>query len=84
MDQQGQRQVDLLEQTMATTIASSPLLTLDYVAICDPANFTRLDPLPTLTPAPDPQGLLLAISARAGAVRLTDNIQFSSNGYWLM
>jgi pantoate--beta-alanine ligase len=82
--EQGERQVPFLEQTMAQVISSSPLLRLDYAAICDPSTFGALDVLPDLTPTLSSPGFLLAVAAYADTVRLIDNIQFNSNGYWLM
>jgi hypothetical protein len=69
---------------MAATIASSPLLSLDYAAICDPATFVGLDLLPALTSTSASPGFLLAVSACAGSVRLTDNFQFTRDNYWLI
>lgn len=82
--EQGERQVALLEQTMAKVVSSSSLLRLDYAAICDPSTFAALDVLPDLTPTLSSPGFLLAVAAYASSVRLTDNIQFTSNGYWLI
>ena len=82
--EQGERQVAFLEQTIAQVISSSPLLRLDYAAICDPTTFESLDTLPELAPTPTSPGFLLAVAAYADSVRLIDNIQFTSNGYWLM
>lgn len=79
--EQGERRVAFLEQTMADLITSSPLLRLDYAAICDPSTFDALDLLPDLTAR---EGILLAVAAYAGSTRLTDNIQFTSDGYWLL
>jgi pantoate--beta-alanine ligase len=82
--EQGERQVSFLERIMTDVISSSPLLHLDYAAICDPSTFEEIDQLLDLTPTFASSGILLAVAAHAGAVRLTDNIQFTSNGYWLM
>ncbi len=82
--EQGERQVAFLEQIMAQVITSSPLLRLEYVAICDPATFAALDVLTDLTHTLASSGFLLAVAAYADTIRLTDNIQFTSNGYWLM
>ncbi len=80
----GQRQVAFLEQTMVQVISSSSLLRLDYAAICDPSTFMELDVLPELTPTLSSPGFLLAVAAYADTIRLKDNIQFTSNGYWLI
>jgi pantoate--beta-alanine ligase len=82
--EQGERQTAFLEQTMASIICSSPLLHLEYAAVCDPSTFDEVDLLPDLAPTLALPGILLAVAARAGSARLTDNIQFTSNGYWLM
>ena len=82
--EQGERRVSLLEQSMAAMIASSPLLSLDYAAICDPSTFVELDLLPALTSTPASPGFLLAVAACAGSVRLTDNFQFTRDNYWLI
>lgn len=82
--EQGERQVTFLEQTMHHVIASSPLLRLDYAAICDPSTFAELSVLPDLTPTLSSPGFLLAVAAYADTVRFIDNIQFTSNGYWLI
>lgn len=82
--EQGEREVSFLEQTMARVISSSPFLCLEYAAICNSSTFEGIEHLPGLTPpfaAPD---ILLTVAAQASRVRLTDNIQFTSNGYWLM
>ncbi|HLI69077.1 MAG TPA: pantoate--beta-alanine ligase [Ktedonobacteraceae bacterium] len=82
--EQGERRVSFLEQTMTDLLSSSPLLRLDYVTICDPSTFAELDRLPDLVPTRGSPGFLLAIAAHIGSVRLTDNIQFTRDGYWLM
>ncbi|HEU5381723.1 MAG TPA: pantoate--beta-alanine ligase [Ktedonobacteraceae bacterium] len=82
--EQGERHVAALEAAMANIISSSPLLNLEYAAVCDPSTFAELLCLPDLTPTLASPGILLAVAACAGAVRLTDNIQFTSNGYWLI
>lgn len=79
--EQGERRAALLQETMARLISSSPLLRLEYTVICDPATFVPLDPLPDLTSR---EGILLSVAASAGAARLTDTIQFTSDGYWLL
>ncbi len=82
--EQGERQAAFLEQSMADIITSSPLLRLDYAAVCNPSTFEALTRLPELIPSFASSGILLAVAAYAGSQRLTDNIQFTSNGYWLM
>lgn len=82
--EQGERQVSLLEQTMSHVIASSPLLRLDYAAICDPSTFVALDTLPDPMPTLASPGFLMAVAAYIDTVRLIDNIQFTGNGYWLI
>jgi len=80
--EQGERRATILQKTMADLISSSPHLRLDYAAICDSASFASIENLPDLVSAHT--GFLLAVAAYAGSIRLTDNIQFTSNGYWLM
>ena len=82
--EQGERQSSFLEQTMADIITSSPLLRVEYTAVCDPSSFAEITQVPDLTPSLASSGVLLAVAASAGSVRLTDNIQFTSNGYWLI
>lgn len=82
--EQGERQAAFLETTMADVISSSRLLSLEYSAVCDPSTFAELSCLPDLTPTLASPGILLAVAACAGSVRLTDNIQLTSNGYWLV
>lgn len=82
--EQGERQVSLLERTMADVITASPLLQLEYAAICNPSTFEDIERLPDLVPTLASPGLLLAVAAHADSVRLTDNIQFTGNGYWLL
>lgn len=82
--EQGERQVEFLEQTMADVISSSSLLRLEYAVICDPSTFDSLLALPDLTPSLSSPGMILTVAAQVGLARLTDNIQFTSNGYWLV
>lgn len=82
--EQGERQVAFLEQTMAHIITSSPLLRLDYAAICDPSTFAELEVLPDLAPRLASPGFLLAVAAYADTIHLVDNVQFTSSGYWLV
>lgn len=82
--EQGERQVSFLEQTMADVISSSPLLRLDYATICDPSTFVPLEVLPDLVPSLSSPGFLLVVAAYASTIRLIDNVQFNSNGYWLI
>ncbi len=59
---------------MAEVVATEPLATLDYAALCDPDTCA---PLTTLqAPA------LLAIAARVGATRLIDNLPLHADGVW--
>lgn len=79
--EQGERSASVLQHTMAEIIAVSPHLRLDYAAVCDASTFASIERLPETATR---TGFLLAMAAYADAVRLTDNIQFTSNGYWLM
>lgn len=80
--EQGERSASVLQKTMADLISSSPHLRLDYAAICDASTFASIERLPDLMPSQT--GFLLAVAAYAGSIRLTDNIQFTGGGYWLM
>jgi pantoate--beta-alanine ligase len=80
--EQGERTASILQKAIADTISSSPHLRLDYAAVCDAATFASIERLPELVPGQ--RGFLLAVAAYVGSVRLTDNIQFTSDGYWLM
>jgi pantoate--beta-alanine ligase len=80
--EQGERTASVLQKTMAEIISASPQLRLDYTAVCDASTFAIIEHLPAT--ATTQAGFLLAVAAYAGSVRLTDNIQFTRNGYWLM
>lgn len=75
---QGERSASVLQRTMAEMIATSPRLRLDYAALCDASTFASLERLPTAA------GFLLVVAAYMDSVRLIDNIQWTSDGYWLM
>lgn len=79
--EQGERESSVLQDTMAEIIAGSPQLRLDYAAICDASTFASIDQLPV---ALTRMGFLLALAVYADTVRLTDNIQYTDTGYWLM
>ena len=64
--EQGERRVAFLEQKIAEII-SSPLLQLDYAAICNPSTFEEIDLLPDLTPTFASPGILLAVAALLNA-----------------
>lgn len=74
---QGERSASVLQRAMAETIATSPRLRLDYAAVCDASTFASLERLPAA-------GFLLAVAVYVDSVRLIDNIQWTSDGYWLM
>lgn len=80
--EQGEHAAAVLQKAMADLISSSPHLRLDYAAICDASTFASMEHMPDLVPSQT--GFLLAVAAYAGSIRLTDNIQFTSDGYWLM
>lgn len=82
--EQGERQAAFLEQTMTDIVTSSPLLRLDYAAVCDPSTFDEVEVLPDLNLSQASPGFLLAVAAYADSVRLTDNVQFTNNSYWLI
>lgn len=80
--EQGERAVSVLQKTMAEVISASPRLRLDYAVVCDASTFASLEHLPVA--ASTHEGFLLTVAAYAGPVRLTDNIQCTRNGYWLI
>jgi pantothenate synthetase len=55
-------------------MVTEPLISLEYVAICDPETFQEL---PEVRP-----GTLLAIAAQVGTIRLVDNILLRDDGTW--
>jgi len=79
--EQGERTSAVLQDVMAEIIAGSPHLRLDYAAVCDASTFASIDHLPV--PRAE-AGFLLALAVYADTVRLTDNIQCTSTGYWLI
>lgn len=82
--EQGERQIASLKQAISDIISASPLLSLDCTIICDSATFESFECLPGLASLPATSGILLTVIARVGSTRLTDNIQFTGSGYWLM
>lgn len=74
----GERQVTAIEKAMADLIATSPILKLEYAAVCDPGTFAGPGEV-LATPLPD---ILLVIAARVGSVYLVDNILWR-DGYWI-
>jgi pantoate--beta-alanine ligase len=69
---QGERRTDQLETAGRKVLSEQPAVTLDYLAIVDPAN---LEPTKTVSP-----GTRALIAARVGAVRLIDNIELLPSG----
>lgn len=67
-------QAGIIEQVIADAIASVPLVTLEYMAVCDPETFLEQ---PEVRP-----GTLLAIAAHVGTTRLIDNILWREDKSW--
>jgi pantoate--beta-alanine ligase len=63
----GERSAATLQAAMRRVLARSPLIRIDYLAVCDPAT---LAPLRRIGQPP-----LFAIAARVGRTRLIDNIR---------
>lgn len=76
--EQGERRVAEIEKHIVRTATMSPLVKLDYTALCNPETFAS----PGELLPPQPMNLLLAIAAHLGATRCTDNILLS-DGLWL-
>ncbi len=72
--EQGELRSQAIIQAITAMIAQEPLLTFEYGALCQPETFAEV---PQAAP-----GTLLVIGARAGTVRLTDNIVWLANGQW--
>lgn len=70
----GEYRASSIENAITHCIASEPLISLKYVAICDPDTFIAVE---DITP-----GTLLAIGAFVGNVLLADNITWTSKGHW--
>ena len=69
--QAGERSSRRLRAAMARVLRQSPLIRLDYLAVCDPS---------TLAPLGRIQGrCLLAVAARIGKTRLIDNVLFQTS-----
>lgn len=64
----------VIVQAITDVVATEPLISLEYVAICDPETFQEL---PEVRP-----GALLAIAAHVGTIRLIDNILLRGDGTW--
>ncbi|HYK85293.1 MAG TPA: pantoate--beta-alanine ligase [Ktedonobacteraceae bacterium] len=72
----GERRASVIVKAMRDQIASTPLLKLDYAAVCHPDLFTELD---EVTPR-----AMLTIHAHIGDIHLTDNIVWLGGGHWLL
>ncbi|MFM9882151.1 MAG: pantoate--beta-alanine ligase, partial [Burkholderiales bacterium] len=62
----GTTDVQAIQSAMATTIEQTSILTVDYLAVCDPLS---LDPLSSVAS----RAVLLG-AVRLGSVRLIDNL----------
>lgn len=72
----GERRASVVVKAMRDQIAGTPLLKLDYAAVCHPDLFTELD---EVTPR-----AMLTINAHIGDIHLTDNIVWLGGGHWLL
>jgi pantothenate synthetase len=70
----GERQVAVIKQAMIDTLARYPLVTLEYVDLCDPQTFVE-----HVEQAPN---MLLAIAASLGEVHLVDSILLVDGKQW--
>jgi len=74
--EQGQHSAAAIEKAMVDTIATEPLIELDYAHVYHPETFLVLKKvLP---------GAMLAIAAHIGRVRLLDNIVWREDANWLL
>lgn len=73
MIEHGERRVREIEKRMVEIATVSPLVKLDYAALCNPESFAS----PGEFLSPQPMNLLLLIAAHLGGARLTDNLLLS-------
>lgn len=73
VDQQEYRS-EVIEGAIVEFVSAEPLISLEYVAICEPETFQDL---PEVRP-----GTLLTIAAHVGTTRLVDNIFLREDGTW--
>ncbi len=72
--EEGERQAPLILQAIADVVATEPLITLEYVALCDPETFVNIQEVMP--------GTIIAIAAQAGTVHLIDNIVWMKDQHW--
>ncbi len=70
----GERRPDAVESAMARTVATQPLVILDYAVLVDAFD---LDPVASVS---DPAAVRLLIAAEVGRVRLIDNLGPGADG----
>jgi pantoate--beta-alanine ligase len=75
--EQGERRKAIIEQAMASQVAASPLLKLEYATACDPVTLAS----PGRRLPAQLTNLLLVISASIRNMRFTDNILLR-DGIW--
>lgn len=74
--EQGELRAFQVEAIIRKRLASSPLLTIEYVTICNPDTFIPLTQL-------EPKTLIL-IAARLGSIPLLDTMVWLGDGIWTM
>ncbi|MEI8309081.1 MAG: pantoate--beta-alanine ligase [Chloroflexales bacterium] len=67
----GERHGDALRQAMAGVLTSEPLARPEYVSVADPLTLRELAEV-------GPRGALISLAVRVGAVRLIDNLLYST------
>lgn len=70
----GERNPQRVEQAMLDQLRMTPLITPEYVAVCNPATFAAVQ---EIVP-----GTLFALAAHIGEIRLIDNILWMDDGHW--
>jgi pantoate--beta-alanine ligase len=73
--EQGELQPDAIEQAMSELVKASPIVTLEYAAVCHPDTFAHIQVI-------KPGETLLTIAAHIGKTRLIDNALWANDGQW--
>jgi pantothenate synthetase len=72
----GERQSSVLKKAITDRLATSPLIRLDYVAVCDPDTILELEKVVPKT--------MLAVAVHIGGVRLIDNVVWLGDRHWIL
>jgi pantoate--beta-alanine ligase len=72
----GERSPSVIENAMQDMVATEPLVTLDYAAVCHPDTLAELQQMMPRT--------LLTIGVRVGDAHLVDNFLWLGDGHWQM